>query len=332
VPFGSIGMTVFGADLYFAHPSSSGQLGLGVTAMLAQPHIWHVLVDLVLMAIFSGFFIVPLFALVQARSDPARRSRVIAANNILNALFMVVAAALSAVLLNKLGLSIPALLLATALMNAAVAIYIYTLVPEFLLRFVDWVLINTLYRIRTRGLEAIPEHGPALLVCNHISFMDPMVIMGCVRRPVRFVMYYRIFETPVLKYVFKAAKAIPIAGRKEDAALMERAFAEVDKELAAGNIVCIFPEGGITRDGSIQRFRPGVERIVAARPVPVVPLALRGLWGSIFSRRDSGPGRLRLPRRFWSRIELVAAPALPPAEATAAALEEKVRALRGDAA
>ena len=332
VPFGSIGMTIFGADLYFAHPASAGQLGLGVTAMLGQPHIWRVLIDLVLMAIFSGFFIVPLFALVQARSDPARRSRVIAANNILNALFMVVAAALSAILLNKLGLSIPALLLATALMNAAVAVYIYTLVPEFLLRFVDWVLINTLYRIRVRGLEAIPERGPALLVCNHVSFMDPMVIMGCVRRPVRFVMYYRIFETPVIKYLFKAAKAIPIAGRKEDAALMERAFAEVDRELAAGNIVCIFPEGGITRDGTMQRFRPGVERIIAQRPVPVVPLALRGLWGSIFSRADTALGRLRLPRRFWSQIELVAGPAVTPDEATAAILEEKVRELRGDAA
>ena len=332
VPFGSIGMTVFGADLYFAHPGSSGALGLGPAAMLQQPHIWRVLIDLSLMAIFSGFFIVPLFALVQARSDPARRSRVIAANNILNALFMVVAAGLSAVLLNKAGLSIPGLLLATALMNAVVAIYIYTLVPEFLLRFVDWVLINTLYRIRTQGLEAIPEHGPALLVCNHVSFMDPMVIMGCVRRPVRFVMYYRIFETPVIKYVFKAAKAIPIAGKKEDAAIMERAFAEVDNELADGNIVCIFPEGGITRDGAIQRFRPGVERILAQRPVPVVPLALRGLWGSIFSRKDSMLGRMRVPRRFWSRIELVAGAAVPPEQATAEVLEERVRALRGEAA
>ena len=332
VPFGSIGMTVFGADLYFAHPHTSGELGLDVAAMLGQPHIWRVLIDLVLMAIFSGFFIVPLFALIQERSEPARRSRVIAANNILNALFMVVAAALSGILLNKAGLSIPGLLLATALMNAVVAIYIYTLVPEFLLRFVDWVLINTLYRISTAGLENIPEDGPVLLVCNHVSFMDPMVIMGCVRRPVRFVMYYKIFQIPVVNLVFRAAKAIPIAGAKEDPAIMQRAFEEVDKELAAGNIVCIFPEGGITRDGTIQGFRPGVEKILARRPVPVVPMALRGLWGSIFSRRDSAFGRARLPRRFWSKIELVAGAAVPAAEVTAAMLEAKVRELRGDAA
>jgi 1-acyl-sn-glycerol-3-phosphate acyltransferase len=332
VPFGSIGMTVFGVDLYFAHPGSVGELNLGVAAMLAQPHVWRILIDLVLMAIFSGFFIVPLFALVQSRSDSARVSRVIAANNILNALFMVVAAIVSALLLNEANLSIPGLLLATALMNAAVAVYIYTLVPEFLLRFIDWVLIHTLYRIRAQGLENIPEEGPVLLVCNHVSFMDPLIIMGCVRRPARFVMYYKIFDIPFLKWVFKAAKAIPIAGAKEDAALMERAFAEVDKELADGNIVCIFPEGGITRDGSMQPFRPGVERILAARPVPVVPLALRGLWGSIFSRRDSTLGRLRLPRRFWSRIELVAGAAVPAPDARAAVLEEKVRALRGEAA
>lgn len=332
VPFGSIGMTVFGTDLYFAHPGSVGELNLGVGAMLAQPHVWRILIDLVLMAVFSGFFIVPLFALVQTRSDSARVSRVIAANNILNALFMVVAAALSAILLNRFNLSIPGLLLATALLNAVVAIYIYTLVPEFLLRFIDWVLIHTLYRIRTQGLENIPEHGAVLLVCNHVSFMDPLIVMGCVRRPVRFVMYYKIFEIPLLKFVFKAAKAIPIAGRKEDAAIMERAFAEVDMELAVGNIVCIFPEGGITCDGQIQRFHPGVERILAARPVPVVPLALLGLWGSIFSRRDSMLGRLRVPRRFWSRIELVAGPAVPSTQATAELLETKVRELRGNAA
>ena len=332
VPFGSIGMTAFGVDLYFAHPDSVGALGRDVHAVLAQPHTWRVLIDMALMSIFCGFFIVPLFALVQTRSDPARRSRVIAANNILNALFMVVAAAVSAVLLNKVGLSIPGLLLATALMNAVVAIYIYTLVPEFLLRFVDWVLIHTLYRITKRGLDNIPENGPALLVCNHVSFMDPLVIMGCVRRPVRFVMYYKIFDIPFLKWVFRAAKAIPIAGAKEDETIMRRAFAEVDKELADGNLVCIFPEGGITRDGTIQRFRPGLEKILEARPVPVVPLALRGLWGSIFSRSAPALGQLRLPRRFWSRIELVAGPALSPGEATAPTLEAKVRELRGDAA
>jgi 1-acyl-sn-glycerol-3-phosphate acyltransferase len=332
VPFGSIGLTLFGIDLYFARPQPSALTGLGPLAFLTAPGNWRVALDLTIIGLFAGFYIVPLFALVQSRAERSQLSRIIAGNNILNALFMVVASVLSGVLLNVAHLSIPELFLAAALMNAVVAVYIYTLVPEFLLRFVDWMLIHTLYRISKRGLENIPENGPALLVCNHVSFMDPLVIMGCVRRPVRFVMYYKIFEIPVLKWLFRAAKAIPIAGAKEDAGIMERAFVEVDKELADGNIVCIFPEGGITRDGTIQRFRPGLEKILGARPVPVVPLALRGLWGSIFSRSAKAVGQLRLPRRFWSRIELVAGPALPPNQATAATLEEKVRELRGDAA
>jgi 1-acyl-sn-glycerol-3-phosphate acyltransferase len=204
-------------------------------------------------------------------------------------------------------------------------------VPEFLLRFVDWILINTLYRVRTQGLDNVPEEGAALLVCNHVSFMDPLIILGSVRRPIRFVMYYKIYNTP-LRPLFRAIKAIPIAGRKEDPALLQRAFDEVDKALAEGNLVSIFPEGSITRDGALMPFRPGVERILAARPVPVVPMALRGLWGSIFSRRDSMLGRSRLPRRFRSRIELVAGAAIAPTQATASVLEARVRELRGDLA
>ena len=332
VPFGSIGLTLFGIDLYFARPQPSLLTDLSPMAFLAAPGNWRIALDLTIIGIFAGFYIVPLFALVQSRAERSQLSRVIAGNNILNALFMVVASLVSGLLLNVAHLSIPQLLLATALMNAVVAIYIYTLVPEFLLRFIDWILIHLLYRIRKQGLDNIPEHGAALLVCNHVSFMDPMIILGSIRRPVRFVMYYKIYNLPLMRPLFRAAKAIPIAGRKEDPELMERAFAEVDKELAAGNLVCIFPEGGITRDGTMQPFRPGVERILAQRPVPVVPMALRGLWGSLFSRRDSMLGRARLPRRFRSQIDLVVGPPVPAAEATAAALEAKVRELRGDSA
>ncbi|HEX7917529.1 MFS transporter [Rudaea sp.] len=331
VPFGSIGITLFGVDLYFARPQPAPVQGLGPLEFLHSAGGWHIALDLTLIGVFAGFYIVPLFALVQSRAERSQLSRIIAGNNIINALFMVVATALSLALLNALHFTIPQLFLVAALLNAVVAIYIYTLVPEFLLRFVDWILISLLYRIRTEGLENIPEEGSAVLVCNHVSFMDSQIVLGCIRRPVRFVMYYKIFNTP-LKPLFKAMKAIPIAGAKEDPELLQRAFEEVDKELAAGNLVCIFPEGGITRDGEIAPFRSGVERILATRPVPVVPMALRGLWGSIFSRKDSWLNRARLPRRFRARIELVAGPAVPAAQATAALLEAKVRALRGDQA
>jgi 1-acyl-sn-glycerol-3-phosphate acyltransferase len=332
VPFGSIGLTVFGIDLYFARPHPATLTNLPPLAFLSAPGNWRIAFDLAVIGVFAGFYIVPLFALVQSRAERSQLSRIIAGNNILNALFMVVASVLAGVLLNVAHFSIPQLFLAAALANAVVAVYIYTLVPEFLLRFVDWLLINTLYRISRRDLGNVPDEGAALLVCNHVSFMDPLIILGSIRRPVRFVMYYKIYNLPLMRPLFRAAKAIPIAGAKEDPDLLQRAFAEVDRALADGNLVCIFPEGGITRDGEIAPFRPGVEKILAARPVLVVPLALRGLWGSIFSRHDSWLGRSRLPRRFWSKIELVAGPAVPPEQASVALLEARVRELRGELA
>jgi 1-acyl-sn-glycerol-3-phosphate acyltransferase len=325
VPFGSIGMTLFGLDLYFAHPMATGAANLGIRAMLDQPGSWRMTFDLVMIGVFAGFYIVPLFALVQQRSEPEQRSRIIAGNNILNALFMVASAAMAIGLLWA-GLNVPQLFLVTAILNAVVAIYIYSLVPEFLVRFMTWILINTLYRLRVEGLEKIPEEGPVLIVCNHVSFMDPLIVGGSVRRPIRFVMYYKIFQWFGLNWFFRTARAIPIAGAKEDPEMMERAFAEVDRELAAGEVVAIFPEGGITRDGAVQPFRRGVERILQARPVPVVPIALRGMWGSLFSRRD----RLRLPRRFWSRVGLVVGDPIAPEQASAEYLEQRVKELRGD--
>jgi 1-acyl-sn-glycerol-3-phosphate acyltransferase len=331
VPLGSIGLTLFGIDLYFAAPHVAPAAGQHAMQFFHEIRNHRVLWDLLFTGVFGGFFIVPLYALIQTRSEATHRSRIIAGNNIINALFMVASAVLSIVLL-KAGLTIPQLLLTTALMNAAVAIFIYSLVPEFLMRFLVWMLVNTLYRIRLRGLENIPDEGPALIVANHVSFVDALIIGGSVRRPVRFVMYWKIFDIPVLNFIFRTARAIPIAGKKENEALMHKAFDEVDAALKNGDVVGIFPEGELTADGAIQEFRPGVERILERTPVPVIPMALRGLWGSLFSRRDNFMKRARLPRRFWSRIELVAGAPVPPVEATAELLEGKVRELRGDLA
>jgi len=329
VPLGAIGLSVFGIDLYFAQPVASQAQNLDAWALLAQPGSWRVLMDLGLIGLFGGFYIVPLFALMQSRSPREEVSRVIAANNILNAIFMV-AAALLAVGLFALGLNIPQVLLVTALLNAVVAVYIFRLVPEFLMRFLVWGAVNLLYRIRVHGVQQVPDEGPALVVCNHVSFMDALLVGGSVRRPIRFVMYYKIFKIPVLSWIFRTARAIPIAGAKEDPELMQRAFAEIEAALAAGELVGIFPEGQITRDGEINPFRSGVERILKTQPVPVIPVALRGMWGSLFSRKDSALRRMRLPRRFRARIELAIDAPLPAADASAAALESKVRALRGD--
>jgi len=331
VPFGSIGLTLFGIDLFFARPEAAMLHELSAYAFLAAPGSWRIVADFVLVGVFAGFYIVPLFALVQSRAPKSELSRVIAGNNIINALFIVAAAAFG-IGLGAAGLSIPQIFLVAAILNAAVAIYIYTLVPEFLMRFLSWLIVSVLYRIRVEGAENVPDEGAAVLVANHVSFMDPLIVSAVTRRPPRFVMYYRIFNIPVLRFIFRTAKAIPIAGRREDEALMERAFAEVDRTLAGGDLVSIFPEGGITRDGEIAPFRPGIERILATRAVPVVPIALRGLWGSVFSRKDSALGRMRLPRRFRAHIEVAIGPPVPPELATAAELEARVRALRGDLA
>jgi 1-acyl-sn-glycerol-3-phosphate acyltransferase len=331
VPLGAFGLTAFGIDLFFARPGAALIHGLGWLSFLQAAGSWRVALDLTLIGMFAGFYVVPLFAFIQSRTPRDRLSRVIAGNNIINALLICCAAGFG-LGLGALGLGAPQIFLATAVLNALVALYIFTLVPEFVMRFITWVLVNTLYRVRVDGAQNIPEEGAVLLVCNHVSFMDPLLLMANLRRPVRFVMDHRIFNIPLLRFVFRTAKAIPIAGYKEDPQVLQRAYDAIDEALLAGEVVCIFPEGSLTRDGEIALFRPGVEKILTRRPVPVVPMALRGLWGSVWSRRDSMLHRARLPRRFRARVELVIDAPVAPDLTDAAALEVRVRELRGELA
>jgi 1-acyl-sn-glycerol-3-phosphate acyltransferase len=328
VPFGSIGLSVFAIDLYFASRGLAPNSLTGVDGFLRVAAHWRIVADLVLLGMFGGFYIVPLYALIQERSDPAFRSRIIAANNILNALFMVASAAIALGLL-KAGCTIPQLFLATGLMNALVALYIYLLMPEFTMRFLAWLLVHTIYRVHKEGLDRIPAKGGCVIVCNHVSFVDAIVIAACVRRPVRFVMDHRIFQIPLLNFLFRTMRAIPIAPAKEDRSMMERAFDEAAKALRAGEIVGIFPEGRLTETGDLNAFRPGLQRILEQAPVPVVPMALRGLWGSFFSRSHQGKA-MRSWRGMFSRIALVAGTPFSPELATPEALQKSVLGLRGD--
>jgi len=306
VPFGSIGLTLFGLDLAFA----ASQAG------------WRLLADLALLGVFGGFYIVPLYALVQARSEASHRSRVIAGNNVLNAVFIVAAAVIAIALLGA-GLTIPQLFLVAALMNAAVALYIYTLVPEFLMRFMVWMLIHSVYRLKKLDLERIPEAGPALVVCNHVSYVDALVISAACRRPIRWVMDHRIFKVPLLSFFFRTARAIPIAPAKEDEQLLERAYARIAEELRAGELVGIFPEGRLTPDGEMGDFRGGIMRALKECPVPVVPMALSGLWQSVFARN-------REARKLFPRVRLAVGEALRADAVTPEKLHAEVLALRGD--
>ncbi len=328
VPFGSIGMTVFALDLFSASPAVAATAP-DVLSVLRQPGMWRVLADLLLIGVFGGFFIVPMYALIQSRSDPAHLARVVAGNNIMNALFMVIAAG-AAVLLLQAGLTIPQLFLLTGVINAVVAIYIYTLVPEFLMRFLVWLLIHTVYRLDKRGLDAIPDDGPAVIVCNHVSFVDALIIAAACRRPIRFVMDHRIFRIPVLNFIFHTSRCIPIAPAKEDAAMLDAAYEEIARGLAAGDLIAIFPEGRITDTGELYPFRHGIRRILERTPVPVIPMALQGLWGSFFSRKDgaamSDPARLKPFRK----IALTAGEPVAPSAATPENLQALVLAMRGD--
>lgn len=325
VPFGSFGLTVFGL-LWWWH---SGDVPSAASAhdwldLLGLSQAWWILLSIVGLGVFGGFYIVPLYALIQARTAVDERARVIAANNILNALFMVVSALLTMLLLGVAGLDIPQLFLVVSLLNIAVNAYIFSIVPEFTMRFLIWLLSHSMYRVKHQGLQHIPDEGAALLVCNHVSFVDALLLAGAIRRPIRFVMYYKIYNLPVLNFVFRTAGAIPIAGRSEDLATYERAFTRIARYLADGELVCIFPEGKLTGDGEVDVFKGGLSHILEQTPVPVIPLALQGLWGSFFSR-DPAKGFFR---RMWSRVTVVAGSATPAQEALPERLREQVIDLR----
>lgn len=328
VPFGSIGLSLFAIDLYYAQPLPNMTAVTSVAEFLARAGSWRVLADLSLIGAFGGFYSVPLYAFIQQSSKRKNLSRIIAATNIINSIFMVAASLLSIAILQA-GFSIPQLFIVLAILNIVVGIYIYMLLPEFLMRFIAWILINVFYRVQPNGLDNIPHTGPAVVVCNHVSYMDPILLSGCIRRPMRFVMYYKIFDIPLLRFFFQTMKAIPIAGSREDEQIMNAAFDKVDEELAAGNIVCIFPEGGITRDGRVQRFRPGIEKIIERRSVPVIPVSLGRLWGSWFSRRKNGAIR-KVPGRLFAKVPITVGAAVAAADVTAARLELLVRTQRGD--
>ena len=329
VPFGSIGLTVFGADLYFAAQSYTNTQLVDIGGFLAQHGSYHVLFDCTMIGVFGGFYVVPLFALIQTRCDPAHISRTIAGMNILNAVFMVVASIMAIILL-KLGATVPQLFLITAGLNALVAIYIFSLVPEFLMRFLAWILIHTIHSVRGVDTDRIPKEGAAVLVCNHVSYVDAIVIMAASPRPIRFVMDHRIFKFPVMSWIFRTAKAIPIASAKENAAMMDKAYDDIAQALHEGELVCIFPEGRLTQTGEMNEFRGGVKKIIERTPVPVIPMALRGLWGSLLTHGEGNPFERSFRRGPWSKLALAVGEAVQPADVTPELLQERVLALRGE--
>ena len=332
VPLGAIGMSVFAVDLYFASRGLPASEVMGLATFIAKPAHWRVMMDLALLSLFAGLYSVPMYALIQLRSQSTHRARIIATNNILNALFMIVSSILAGVLL-KAAFTIPQIFLLVGLANALVAFYIFLLLPEYLLRFGAFMLSRCIYRFKITGYHHIPTQGAAVLTCNHVSFLDPVLLMAASPRPIYFVMDHRIFKMPVLGVVFKLAKAIAIAPRAEDPVLYESAFEAAAKVLRDGDLLAIFPEGGITKDGELQAFKGGIMKILenAQRDgvtVPVIPMALTNLWGSFFSQVERGQALAGPIRRgWWRRVGLNVGAALPAAEVQPGLLQARVAAL-----
>ncbi|MBS7806537.1 MFS transporter [Variovorax sp. PCZ-1] len=309
VPLGAIGMSVFALDLYFASRALPKSELLTVIQFISIGAHWRVMADLFLLSLFAGLYSVPMYALIQLRSAPTHRARIIAANNILNALFMIASSLIVGALLGA-KFTIPQVFLFTALANAVVAAYIFLLVPEYFLRFVAWVASRCIYRFKVKGDENIPTTGAAILACNHVSFVDAVLLMAASPRPIVFVMDHRIFKFPVLGWFFKLAKAIPIAPKSEDPAHYEAAFVAAGKVLKEGDMLAIFPEGGITKDGTLQEFKGGIMKILEQAKAngvepPVIPMALTNLWGSFFSRIEKDGAMVRPFRRgLFNRVGL----------------------------
>jgi 1-acyl-sn-glycerol-3-phosphate acyltransferase len=327
VPLGSIGLSLTGIDLYFAVQRYAIADASTLSAFFSGDGGIRILMDLMLLGFSGGLYVVPLQAMIQARTAVEKRARVIACGNIFNALFMVLASLLGGLLLGYGGMAIPEFLLLIAIANIAVALFIYQQVPEFTLRFMAWLLSHSIYRVRHQGLENIPARGPALLACNHVSYVDALLLGGAIRRPVRFVMYKPIYDLPILNFLFRTAGAIPICSRRENEQVYYDAMAAIRETLNRGEVVGIFPEGKLTRDGELDVFKPGIEMMVAEVPVPVVPMALCGLWGSFFSHRG---GIFRDRIRPFSRVDVIAGEAIAPENVKADDLRTAVAALRGD--
>jgi 1-acyl-sn-glycerol-3-phosphate acyltransferase len=326
VPIGALGLSVFLGWLGIVSGPLAAQAGvLDIAQFLAGARGLWATTGIVLLAISGGVFTVPLYTMLQGRSEPSSRSRVVAANNVLNAVFMVGGSVVLAVL-SGLGVTTPQIILILAGANVLVAAYTYSVVPEFLFRLICWGLAHVVYRLEIRGRERIPKGGPALLVCNHITFIDWLILSAATQRPIRFVMHYEFLALPFTGRLFRDAKVIPIAGAKENAQVLEAAFASIAAALADGELVCIFPEGRLTRDGKLSPFRRGIERIIETTPATVIPMALHGLWGSLFSRYGKGPLRRRFGH-LWQPVLLTIGTPLAPQAASVEAVERAVTGL-----
>ena len=325
VPMGSLGISIFGLLMAISIPESLPNFN-SFHQFVMYSELWPLFAYLLLLGISGGIFIVPLYSLMQLRANPDERAQVIAGLNIYNSLFMVGSAVLGIVCLSVLELSIPQLFVLLALGNTLVMLYLFHQVPIYAFRFFTWVVTHTMYRVKHKNLQHLPEKGGALIVCNHVSYMDALLLSAVCPRLIRFVMEEEYTKLPPIRRFLKRAGVIPISATNRSS--IRNAFKEVERALHEGHIVCIFPEGKLTSDGEVAEFMRGMELIIKRSPVPVIPMALKGLWGSYFSRYK-GRACKGLPTRFWTKLEIEAGEPISPKEASCETLQQSVSNLRG---
>lgn len=331
IHFAGIGLSLFAIDLFLVGKTAPENLAtfLSIKEIVSNPLNYRIFVDLFLIGLSGGAFIVPLYVLLQEKSPKEIASQIIASNNIINALFMV-GAALFAIILFKLGLSIITIFLVVGLINLFILSFIFYLIPrDFLKMFVN-IIIRLFYRFSVNGSENLPKNGPYIIVANHLSFIDPFVIAAGIPHPPCYVMDMDYYVIPVFKQICDIGKAIPITPKKIDPHALDRAFLLMEKRIEEGEVVALFPEAFITRDGEMIPFKDGFVRLAKEMKVPVVPIAITGLWGSWFTR-SNGKALSGFPlRKLWAKIGINIGKPVPYTEASADLLYKMVKELRGE--
>ena len=269
---------------------------LGVGEFFAQDNSIRIFFDLFMISVFGGMYIIPQMTFVQEGSDPKELSRIISGNNIINALFMV-SAAVMIMIMHSMGISVPSQFGILAVINFLMSFWLYFNQSEKTVRFVMEVLSHTFYKLEVHGHEKIPKDGAVILATNHVSYIDWVFIMAASPRPVRFIIDNAFYSLPTGKFWFSQAGLIPIATRKESPEVLEEAFANISQNIQDGHCLGIFPEGWISRDGEMRKFQPGLIKIINKDPAVVVPVTLKGLWGSIFSY-EGGKVIFKFPKSF----------------------------------
>ena len=315
---------IVGLDLALMPTQNLANL-IGAQALIDSAYGLHISMDILLLGLFGGAFVLPLYTELQQSTETQNRARIISINNLMNALFMVISSVFAILFLGLLGAQMSFYLIVIGLINIGFALYLHLKNSARTFRFIAQLASRLIYRIDDQQINTLPKEGPAVIVCNHVSYADPVIIFGACKRPIRFLMDKKIRDISAISWAFKGAGTLPLCSPTEDRKTYANSMKQAIQLLKDGELVFIFPEGRLSQDGAIGHFHRGVEKLLEGQAVPVYPMAIRGLWGSFFSH-GGGPAlksaaKLRLFRR---RVELRVGDPLPPAEANAALVEQRV--------